>query len=661
MAGPWEKYGSAPATGPWSAYASQPAPEAISVGEDVAKSLGSGVVKGAAETAMLPVTLPQIGKFAANSISDFVFDKGRELFGLAKKDRSARDEFEKTTITGMLSKPQAQVREALDETLHKPQTTAGEYAETIGEFAPAAATGGGSFLGRVGKGVIAPAVASESAGQLTEGTALEPWARFVGAVTGGVGANLARAPGTGANNFVGGAARGVTDQQFADARRLVEDAAQRGITLTADEAINAVTNGGTKLADVRRYVEGSEGGGNRLAPVMAQRPEQVMTTTRQALDQVSPPVTDPSLQGARLQEGAEGVLTQARQAINQVAQPHYDALRGQAVQLPPAITNSPAYQQALARVRGNEIKNQPIANLPDDNAAVVNEVVKELDTMGTQAAGTEMVPGDRRLAALIGDARQSTDTAATAASPDYRMARDIVRTGNEQILDPLRAGPVGTMSRSGDVGEQIGSFMPKSPLPGSDAEVSQAFQGLMRTAPDPARSVVRQGLERELNTASTDSLGRPDQFSGARFANAVRGNPQRGANIGAALEATAGAPTRESIERLVDILAATGWRPRPGSATAFNQEMRERLGGVNVGDLIPSATDPFRPVRDAIGRARLGNQTERIADLLLSGPEGVDAIRDFAARSGSSPTRDALVRALLTSGSTAQPLLPAPR
>lgn len=61
-----------------------------------------------------------------------------------------------------------------------PETTAGEYAATVGEFIPGAAVGGG--LSAVPKYAIAAGLGSEAAGQLTEGTAAEPYARLVGAV-----------------------------------------------------------------------------------------------------------------------------------------------------------------------------------------------------------------------------------------------------------------------------------------------------------------------------------------------------------------------------------------------------------------------------------------------------------------------------------------------
>ncbi len=65
---------------------------------------------------------------------------------------------------------------------HVPETTAGEYSRTVGEFVPDALFPGG-IATRVAR-VVVPAVASETAGQLTEGSDLEPYARLLGALAG---------------------------------------------------------------------------------------------------------------------------------------------------------------------------------------------------------------------------------------------------------------------------------------------------------------------------------------------------------------------------------------------------------------------------------------------------------------------------------------------
>lgn len=63
-----------------------------------------------------------------------------------------------------------------------PETTSAQYARTVGEFLPGTALFGGLSPANLAKFGVAPALASEAAGQATEGTSLEPFARIAGAV-----------------------------------------------------------------------------------------------------------------------------------------------------------------------------------------------------------------------------------------------------------------------------------------------------------------------------------------------------------------------------------------------------------------------------------------------------------------------------------------------
>lgn len=67
---------------------------------------------------------------------------------------------------------------------YEPQTTAGQYAQTAGEFLPMAGVAGpGGAVRRLASGATS-GLASEAAGQYTQGTAAEPYARFLAAALG---------------------------------------------------------------------------------------------------------------------------------------------------------------------------------------------------------------------------------------------------------------------------------------------------------------------------------------------------------------------------------------------------------------------------------------------------------------------------------------------
>ena len=85
---------------------------------------------------------------------------------------------------------------------YQPQTTLGQYAKTFGEFVPSAVAMPGEAAANIAKYALVPGALSETAGQLTQGTAAEPYARGVAALAGGVGSDLAVAGGSAAKAAV---------------------------------------------------------------------------------------------------------------------------------------------------------------------------------------------------------------------------------------------------------------------------------------------------------------------------------------------------------------------------------------------------------------------------------------------------------------------------
>lgn len=128
---------------------------------DVGASLVSGVGRGVAGLAGLPGTVQDL----ANSGLSWAT-------GLPELPRSplsaSKMQDGLSTVTGGASDYEA-------------KTTPGEYAGTVGEFIPGALIPGGNMSNLLRFGVL-PGLASEGAGQLTEGTGIEPYARVAAAL-----------------------------------------------------------------------------------------------------------------------------------------------------------------------------------------------------------------------------------------------------------------------------------------------------------------------------------------------------------------------------------------------------------------------------------------------------------------------------------------------
>jgi hypothetical protein len=142
----------------------------VDTATDVMKSAGSGLVKGGMALATLPGNVEALGRAGINKAVQMY--RGNE-------ENVVNPETVLTNYGDL--KPRVEKHTGQ---LYEPQTTAGKYAGTIAEFAPGMAFGGGGIAARALGNVVAPAVASETAGQLTEGTAAEPWARAAGALVG---------------------------------------------------------------------------------------------------------------------------------------------------------------------------------------------------------------------------------------------------------------------------------------------------------------------------------------------------------------------------------------------------------------------------------------------------------------------------------------------
>ncbi len=135
---------------------------------DMLRTVPGALTKGAAMVAGLPGDVNALLDAGANAVT------GANI--------STRSMPTSEEIGGAVSKPFGG--------FYEPKTTLGKYTDTALQFAPAALAPGNALL-RAAR-VLAPGIASEAAGQATEGSPLEPVARFAGAVAGGGGLSAAK-------------------------------------------------------------------------------------------------------------------------------------------------------------------------------------------------------------------------------------------------------------------------------------------------------------------------------------------------------------------------------------------------------------------------------------------------------------------------------------
>lgn len=167
--------------------------EELNTWSDVAKSIPSGLARGAAGIAGIPGML--------KSIPDYLLDKAtgtspEESAALRKKvedDRRKNSMFYVPSAGDVMTPENIQAAiEVATGPLYKPKTDAGRYTGAVAEMAPGMVMGGGTALERI-LSTIGAGVGSEGLHDVTKGTWFEPYAKPVGAVAGGITGALAPA------------------------------------------------------------------------------------------------------------------------------------------------------------------------------------------------------------------------------------------------------------------------------------------------------------------------------------------------------------------------------------------------------------------------------------------------------------------------------------
>jgi hypothetical protein len=599
--------------------------------EDFAKSLPTGVVEGLTGLAGMQGTIGQM-IYGEQSLG-----QNMPGFGIVGPTGEQLNET---------------IRQGLGRDYYQPQTVAGEYSRTFGEFLPGALAPG-SALAR-GASVAVPAFTSETAGQIARGmsggerdTNAENFARLLGGLGGGFAVGGVGAVRGGADISLRNAAEGVTPQNLQLATALRRDAEAMGIDLTNAEAIQQVTGGGSGLGRLQRVVEGQT---TRMAPMFANRPAQVQGAIEARLNQIAPSV-EPSTLAPQVREAAGGVLNRLRQRANEDARPFYDRLPGQS--LPPEqfqqLAENPSFAAALRAVRADE-ELAPLLRGPNEDLSTINEVVKQLGTMADEAAPSSMrIGGSMTRSSQRTEAQRLADALAREASPDYGMARDTVRGINEAFIDPLKAGPIGALADTSEAAPNLaamtGRLFPDAPFEGQAAETARALELMGEIDPSVGGPLVRQQLARQAMEAQQDLATGSNQFGGANFAARAFGNPEQRRTVMGALDVvnrpdsnmafpplSANAmPARGSdpMAQLVEVLQTTGQRHRAGSDTAFNQDIQRQMAGGNVasGAVRSVANIPGIPGRIATGIDDIvaRRNAETLADLLMANSEDFNA------------------------------------
>ena len=189
---PWEDYSDplAPPQQPGSPSAAPVSGEPdVGYVEDVGKGIAGGLGRGVAGTLGLPGTIGNATRAGLNylGVPEKAINAG------ASAVRAAG--YALPPLRAFSGPDASQVQSAMEGVtgkFYEPKTVPGQYASTLAEFAPGALIPGGAAARAVN--TVVPAIASETAGQITKGTAAEPWARGAAGLISGPAAAKAITP-----------------------------------------------------------------------------------------------------------------------------------------------------------------------------------------------------------------------------------------------------------------------------------------------------------------------------------------------------------------------------------------------------------------------------------------------------------------------------------
>lgn len=671
---------------PWAEFRGTPAPTSAATAAapsailDVAKAAPVGLAKGIIGLPTLPNTLMQ-------AADDFVLGPIARTIVRATGRTPTSEQGPDTRGSIADGFPSAERVQRGVETVtgsfYKPQTTAGEYAQTIGEFAPSAAIGPGGLVRKIMETAV-PAVASETAGQATKGSAAEPAARLIGAIMGGVGTAAVRARADAHDRTIRAAVpRGMTEADWQASQGVADTGRRLGIDLTGSEAIQRATGGATKLADVQRFVEGSPQSA-ALTGMMAARPGQMHAAVGNALDSIAPQSAHPSALGSQVADAARRSIDNSPEGQALIARIMGVGPRTTAAQAGPDIQNglrrtyegregvrAALADQDYAAARnapetigidrkleverpGEPIVTQPAYARPQFEADAPRPVepftAPALD--GSDPAGKSLA----RFIAENGGLRLDGDAAATdlqrftvpgvgkVARPDGKSLDNFWR---ERLIEEgyFRPDADGGMARdiSSELlrklqNEQRG--VPSYPMDAQGKLRGRGEVGRSRDEYDVALSTAESRLNEDLTRAGIDPASvHPDV---------------RGRTIGAVMRGEISDPL-DAYEHVVGRMKGP-LEPYVKSTTVTEEIPAPLFGQANPSNVVAHIDDALRtakgPVAEALNSARgmlftpAGGGRARELDLSVEGLQNaraqVGAMINAAARGGDRPTAAAL-------------------
>jgi general stress protein YciG len=506
---------------------------------------------------------------------------------------------------------------------------------------------------------------SEAAGQTAQalgaGPKVEGAARVAGGVLAPVPAMLYSGIRSTPARIANDALDGVTPQQLNAAQQLMDDAAARGIPLSAPEALAQVT-GGNMLQDTQRYVEASRRGGPIMRDFYNRRPGQNEAAMATELRNIGPDDLQPGKVVEQVSGAARGTIQGARSARTAASRPHYEAAAGLPADVNDVQPILTEIERVLPRVGVESAAGRSLKNLWERAANA--QTVGELDTIYKEfrdrLSALPMAPNAMQAAekGVVGPVVEQLGTRIRQISPEIDQGRSLYEFNSQRVNDLRRPEVLGGLQKAvaetgsvpAGLDRQVRTVLdPKAMRP----ENIRRIAGELRMKdPEAFGNLMRTHLENTFNEATGRLVGGENQWGAAKFAKELTGNQQSAANLQAAIESLPnGRQSWNGLRRLLDVFEAQGKRLPPNSSTAGNlvQQQAQSEGGL----LRAVTRSPLKTMSDWYDQFRLGMNSRQLATWMTD-PRGVELLRQAAMVGPDSARATAIAVELMAIGRPAQ-------
>jgi hypothetical protein len=265
------------------------------------------------------------------------------------------------------------------------------------------------------------------------------------------------------------------------------------------------------VQQVFKDASSSPKGSKVIAEFNAERLPQITESAKKVVESFGPGVKD----GTVGKEAGEKAIKSASELVQKSAEPYYNQSARTFVKAP----TSAARTEAADRIVNTPTIMERLGNAPKHSIKFLDAVQKEMRTAATNA--TQNNRG--WLGKLIGEDTDNLVGAMDAANPKYQTAREIFEQGQKQLVEPLKAGPVGQVANSTRPGTQAKALFDV----GTDEAATAAMDAAKRldiAAPNTSKGLLSTHVQ---ETAAKDPVNVAKALAkgpGERVAESV--NPQ---------------------------------------------------------------------------------------------------------------------------------------